>query len=173
MQFLDDIIFGTSRRFQRASDFQVKCEEKVIDRVSCVKYLGVHLDACLNGSVHVQNLLKVCASRMAFLYRNSYLLDFDCRRILCSALIQPCIDYCCSAWYSSLSVSHKKRLDVLQRKMVRFVYGLQFRDHVSFLQLHNLSWLSIPHLILQIIACLQSAVQSCSQVSNDKFSLNF
>ena len=141
------LLFGTSRRLQGASDFQVKCEEKVIDRVSCVKYLGIHLDACLNGSVHAHNLLKVCASRMAFLYRNSYFLDGDSRQILCSALIQPYIDYCCSSWYSSLSLSLRKRLDVLQRKMVRLVRGMNFRDHVSLVELCSLSWLSIPHRV--------------------------
>ena len=38
----------------------------------------------------------------------------------------------------------KWTLDVLQRKLVRFVYGLDFRQHVGKKDLRNLSWLSIP-----------------------------
>ena len=41
----------------------------------------------------------------------------------------------------------RKRLDVLQRKMVRLVCGMNFRDHVSLVELCSLSWLSIPHRV--------------------------
>ena len=88
--------------------------------------------------------LKNCAGRLAFLYRQSFLLDQHCRKILCSSLIQPYMDYCCSTWYSALSYNLKCRLDVLQRKMVRFIYRIGPRDHVDNSNLRNLSWLSIP-----------------------------
>ena len=80
---------------------------------------------------------------MSFLYRNSNLLSYNCKRILCSSLIQPYIDYCCSSWYSSLSLLLQKKLDVVQRKMVRFVHGMDFRHHVSLSELKDLNWLSI------------------------------
>ena len=35
-------------------------------------------------------------------------------------------------------------MDVIQRKMVRFVNGMNFRDHVGNKELFDLSWLSIP-----------------------------
>ena len=38
----------------------------------------------------------------------------------------------------------KNRLDVLQRKMVRFVYSMDNRQHVDNSDLRTLSWLSIP-----------------------------
>ena len=60
------------------------------------------------------------------------------------ALIQPFTDYCCSSWYSGVSVALKKRLDVLQRKMFRFIKGLGPRDHVDRSHLRDLSWLCIP-----------------------------
>ena len=137
------ILFGTNKRL-KGCDFRVTCEGKAIERVFSVKYLGVQLDACLNGSAHIHNVLKTCAARMAFLYRNSNLLSFSCRLTLCSALVQPYIDYCSSSWYSSLSVALQKKLDVLQRKMVRFVLGMDFRQHVSLSELRSLKWLSIP-----------------------------
>ena len=74
-------------------------------------------------------------------------MDFNCRRTLFSSLIQPHIDYCCSSWYGGLTVSLKNRLDVLQRKMIRFVYGFDFRAHVGNKELAQLSWLSIPDRI--------------------------
>ena len=125
-------------------NFQVFCDGTPVERVTNVKYLGMQMDTCLKGDVHVGHLMKVCSARLSFLYRQSSFLDFKCRRILCLALIQPHIDYCCSSWYGALLVTLKERLDVIQRKMVRFVYGLDFRQHVGKKDLRNLLWLSIP-----------------------------
>ena len=60
------------------------------------------------------------------------------------SLIQPYIDYCASAWYEGLSASLKSKLDVLQRKMLRFVNGFESRRHVGTEELKSLSWLTIP-----------------------------
>ena len=117
-------------------------------RVSTVKYLGVTLDASLNGSSHVSKMLKTCMGRLAFLYRNSSLLDANSRKTLCSTLIQPYIDYCCSSWYSGLSAALKQRLDVFQRKMVRFILNVDYRHHVGDLELYRLSWLAIPDRVM-------------------------
>ena len=72
---------------------------------------------------------------------------YFCTRIffksLCSSLIQPYLDYCSSSWYAGLSTSLKHKLDVLQRKMVRFVFGYDSRHHVGPPDLLSLTWLSI------------------------------
>ena len=137
------LLFGTKRRL-KGVEFRVQCDGTPVDRMFHVKYLGVLLDANINGSTHAGNLMKVCAGRLAFLYRQSYLLDRKCRQTLCSTLIQPYIDYCCSSWYGGLTVALKERLNVLQRKMIRFIHGMEYRAHVDGKNLRDLSWLSIP-----------------------------
>ena len=97
---------------------------------------------CLRGEFAY--LFDVLNSLKALFYRNGSLLDEKCKKILCAALVQPYIDYCCSSWYSGVSSHFKQRLDTLQRKMVRFVYALGFREHVGNSHLRELSWLSIP-----------------------------
>ena len=109
-----------------------------------VKYLGVLLDDRLTGSVHVSNMLKTCMGRLSFLYRNSSFLDFNCRKMLCSSLVQPYLDYCSSSWYSGVSAQLRSRLDVLQRKMARFVFSLENRAHIGTAELRSLSWLTFP-----------------------------
>ena len=81
--------------------------------------------------------------RLAFLYRNSSFLDFYCRRILCLSLIQPYLEYCSSSWYSGITAQLSSRLDVLQRKMARFVFSLENRAHIGTAELRSLSWLTI------------------------------
>ena len=59
------------------------------------------------------------------------------------ASIQSYIDYCSSSWYESLSASLKTKLDVLQRKMLRFVFRFDYRQHVGKAEFKSLSWLTI------------------------------
>ena len=140
----ESILFGTSKRLKRVRDFQVTCDGKAVGRVSTVKYLGAKLDEDFKFKSHVTELINKCAGRISFLYRNSSLLDFNCRKIMCNALVQPYLDYCCSSWYSSLTERLRTRLDVLQRRMVKFIFSKDMLYHVSPEDLRKLSWLSIP-----------------------------
>ena len=124
-------------------NFVVHCDGLPVQQNFEVKYLGVLLDDRFTGSAHVKNMLKTCMGRLSFLYRNSSLLDFSCRKLLCSSLIQPYLDYCSSSWYSGVTAQLRSRLDVTQRKMVRFVFSLENRAHVGNVELASLSWLSV------------------------------
>ena len=137
------LLFGSKSKLKKVDNFQVSCEGRAVQRVYQVKYLGVFLDASLAGSAHFHHVLKSCVGRLSFLYRHSQLLDFHCRKTLCTSLIQPYLDYCSSSWYEGLSVSLKKKLDVFQRKMIRFIHGFDSRHHVGPNFLQSLSWLSI------------------------------
>ena len=138
------LLFGSKRKLKGVDDFRVHCDGTPVERKSSVKYLGVLLDENLNGSVHAGNLMKVCAGRLAFLYRQSSLLDKKCRQTLCSALVQPYMDYCCSSWYSGMCVALKERFNTIQRKMVRFIFSLDYRAHVDVTNLREMAWLTVP-----------------------------
>ena len=62
----------------------------------------------------------------------------------CATLIQPYMNNCCSSWYSGLSVALRERLNVIQRKMVRFVFSMVNRAHFDNRNLRELIWLSVP-----------------------------
>ena len=47
------------------------------------------------------------------------------------------------SWYLNLSVSLRAKLDVLQRKMARFVLGVGPRSHIGQGTLRELGWLTI------------------------------
>ena len=142
------ILFGSKRRLKGATDFSVNLDGNAVTQVFHAKYLGVLLDSNVNGSLHAANLLKVSHGRLAFLYRNASLLDSHTRKILCSALIQPFLDYCCSSWYDGLPALSKTRLETFQRKMVRFILGFDNRHHVGPTEFRSLNWLTIPDRVL-------------------------
>ena len=138
------ILFGTGQRLARVRDFQITCAGTAVSQVSLVKYLGVKLDNQLKFTDHVKEVIKKCAGRIGFLYRHSSSLDFNCRKILCNSLIQPYLDNCCMSWYSSITKELRNRLDVIQRRLVRFVFSMDRMGHVDLRDLGRLSWLSVP-----------------------------
>ena len=68
---------------------------------------------------------------------------------LCSALIQCHIDYACSAWYAGLSKTLKKRLQICQNKMVRFILNLGPQASVNYEILSQLNLLNIQDRVSQ------------------------
>ena len=149
----ESILFGSSRKLKRAGDFQITCEGAPVARVSCVKYLGVLLDENLSGKPHAEDLLKKCGYRISFLYRNAMVLNTKSRITLCSALVQPFMDYCSSSWYSSLTQKLKNRFDVIQRRMVRFIFGMHHLDHVGLSSFSSLSWLTMKDRVNYFKLC--------------------
>ena len=109
----ESMVFSSKRKRKDTEGFSIKCGESLVNRVHSVRYLGVMLDDCLSGEGHILMIISKISARISFLYRNAHLLDLRCRKTLCSALIQPYFDYCCSSWYEGLSAKYKARLDVL------------------------------------------------------------
>ena len=104
----------------------------------------------MKGSVHV---IKECMGRVSFLYRQSHMLDLFCRKTLCSALVMPYMEYCCSSWYSGISSVFRSKPDIIQRKMVRYIFSMHPRDHVGTEHLLKLSWLRVSDRVRYFKLC--------------------
>ena len=137
------MLFGSKKRLKSIGNFSVACGNVTVSRVSTVKYLGYILDENLSGNEQAMACIKRVAARLAFLYRNANVLDAFTRKTLCNSLVQPHIDYCITTWYNCIFECHRKRLDALQRRMVRYIYNLDFRAHVDTSALRRLGWLNI------------------------------
>lgn len=98
----ESILFGSKKKLSKVTSFDVKCNNENIKHVKNVKYLGLQIDNDLVGDSIVNGILKKANSRLKFLYRNNYMLNFSCRKTLCSALIQCHFHYSCSSWYPGI-----------------------------------------------------------------------
>ena len=127
----ESILFSTKRKNTLNNSFQVYCNKTPIKKVNNVKYLGLTIDSTLSGDSITSNIIKKATSRLKFVYRYKSILKEQCRKILCSALIQCHFDYCCSSWYSSLNKTQKNRLQVMQNKIIRFILDLGPRAHIG------------------------------------------
>ena len=94
--------------------------------------------------------IKKAGARLHFLYRHANYLNERSRKTLCSALIQGHFDYCCSSWFSTLSVKLKKRLQVTQNKLVRFILNMDSRSHIGQTELNKFGMLSVNDRVTQL-----------------------
>ena len=149
----ESILFGSARKTKRATDFHVKCDDEAVQRVSSVVYLGVRLDQCLTFNDFIDRVCIDANNRISFLHRYSSMLNFQTRKLLCTTLILSKISYCISAWHPGIGKRLKDRLDVIQRKMVRFVHGWGPRVHVGSNEILSTGWLTIPKRALFFQLC--------------------
>jgi len=97
-----------------------------------VKYLGLVIDNTLSGESIVQNTISKVNGTLKFLYRHNNCLDFNTRKILCSVLLKCHFDNFCSSWYEGLSQGLKKKLQIMQNMVIRFIKGYTYRTSISF-----------------------------------------
>ena len=125
------ILFGSKRKLKRTNSFDVKCGEIKVKNVKSVKYLGLQIDNNLSGTSVIEDIVKKCNTRLKFLYRYNDMLNLEVRKTLCTALVQCSFDYSCCSWYPGINETFKKKLQVMQNKMIRFILRLDNRAHIG------------------------------------------
>ena len=115
------VLFGWRRKLRKVHNFEIDCTGHTVKAQSSVKYLDVNLDNFLSGETIANSIIGEVNSRLKFLYMQCSCLGEKTRTSLCSALIQCHLDYSCSSWYAGLNKTLKKKLQVTQNKVVRFI----------------------------------------------------
>ena len=103
----------------------------MIEHTTSVKYLGLNIDNLLSGDLVVKNTLSKINARLKFMYRHSSSLSSRTRKNICSALILYHFDYSCSSWYAGLTKDLKKKLQIAQNKVFRFINFLEPRTRIT------------------------------------------
>ena len=149
----ESIIFRSKRRVNKVEHFHINSMGQTLVGQNSVKYLGVCIDQHVSGEAIANNIIQKSNSKLKFLYRQASCLNQNCRKILCSALIQCHFDYAASAWYSGLSKNLKNRSQTTQNKMARFILNLGPRAHVDQELLSTLKCLNVESRVKFLKLC--------------------
>ena len=144
------MLFGPQRKLHQYQDFSINCNGTNMKAVQSVKYLGLQIDNMLSGENIVMSIIEKVNARLKFLYRHKKHLDFKCRQLLSSALIQCYFDYACSSWYAGLTKTLKNKLQVTQNKVVRFILDLEQRASVNNHVLERAKMLCVNDRVKQL-----------------------
>ena len=137
------ILFGSRTKLRKVQNFGIGCNGHSIQAQTSVKYLGVNLDNFWSGEAIANSIIHKVNSRLKFLYRQWSSLNEKTRLLLCSALIQCHVDYSCSSWYAGLNKTLKKKLQISQNKVVRFIKKLGPRSPIGYSELGSVGFLNV------------------------------
>ena len=116
------IVFGSRNS---NVNFNIHINNIKIDRVNDTKFLGVHIDANLSWSKHLNVIQKKVSKSIGVMSGIKNKLNEETKLTLYSTLILPHLTYCCSIWGNT----YKSRLSEvikLQKKALRIVYNKPF-----------------------------------------------
>ena len=165
------ILFVRKRKIKSARKLNIKYKNIKIKQHSQVTYLGCVLDETLSGEPMTLKALNKINGKLKFLYRKNKFLTTTIRRMLYNAIIQPHLDYACSAWYPNLSEKLKKKLQIAQNKRVRFCLKLDKRHHISSKEFESINWLPVHKRVHQCINAitLKFVNNSCPHYLNEVY----
>ena len=123
------IIFKARQR-KKIFDFNLKINNKEINRVNEVCFLGVILDENLSWKAHISHVAHKVSKSIGIIYRSSFYLFKSALRMLYYALVYPYLQYCITVWGSTYP-TNLNRLVILQKRVIRIIDKQDFGVHTS------------------------------------------
>lgn len=98
-----------------------------IQRVTSFKLLGVHITDNLHWDCHVDAICSKAASRLYFLkqLKRSGLSPRDLLYFY-TTTTRPILEYACSVWHHGLTKAQSDKIEAIQRRALRIIYGLAY-----------------------------------------------
>ena len=127
----ESILFGSKHRLKNHDTIDVTCAGNTITSKTCVKYIGLDLDQSLSGDFIADKVISKSNAKLKFLYRQARNVNLETKKLLISALIQCHFDYASASWYSGLTKNNRRRLQITQNKIIRFLLNAHPRTHIG------------------------------------------
>ena len=105
----------------------------------------------MSGTSVIEEIINKCNTRLKFLYRYKDILNLEMRKTLCTALVQCSFDYSCCSWYPGLNETFKKKLQVMQNKMIRFILRLENTSSIRNNELVNAGFFKVSDRVKQLL----------------------
>ena len=121
------ILFGNRKNIDNVC---ISMNNSIITRVRATKCLGVIIDEKLTWKDHISLVRSKLSKTVGILYRIIHLLNRSALFILYCSLFLPYLTYCAEIWGNTYK-SNTQCIFLLQKKIVRIVYGANFRDHTD------------------------------------------
>lgn len=117
---------------QKKSTYEILLllDDRLITQKKQIKFLGVLLDENLSWKPHINYVCKKVSKSIGVIYRARFNLSKSTKLSLYYTLIYPYLIYCNTIW-SSTYVSNLKRLQILQKRIVRLLTSSSFLAHTA------------------------------------------
>ena len=114
------LLVGSRKRIKDAVVPDVIIGKEKIQRVKCVKYLGIMIDEHLDWSTQVETLSKKVVKDIYLLRRIRQFIGQKVALMFYKSIIQPKFDYCDTVW-GKMGKGYSQKLQILQNRALRSV----------------------------------------------------
>ena len=157
------VMFGTAQKLNRidtadVSSHDVLLGDKVLERKSFYKYLGVYLDEHLSFKEHTLRLFSKVSSQLSLVSRLRNNLTMLAAERIYKAMILPKLDYCDIVWNINLAPTRLKKLERLQIRAAKIVLqesSMSDEQLLSTLRWKTLYSRSVIHRLIFVFKCLK------------------
>ena len=118
----ESLLFASTRKLKQQKFLRISCNGIEVGGKEVVTYLGGQLDRDLSGKSMAQKIIQKANAILKLLYRKKMLLNQYCSKTVCMAMIQSRIDYASNFYYHGLPKFLQSRLQVVQNKMIRYMF---------------------------------------------------
>ena len=102
------------------AECNIEIDGKIIERISQCKFLGLIVDDKLTWKCHIDYICSKVSKLIGILIRARKILPICSLITLYNSLLNPYFTYCINIWGNSFK-THLKRIEILQRKIIRII----------------------------------------------------
>ena len=114
----------------------------ILEKVDFAIYLGIHSHKSLSWNHHINSISNKANSTGAFFQRNIYKCPRKTKELCYMTLVRPIVEYSSIIW-DPLTSSNIRKLEIVQRRYARFVFG-DYRTTGSVTEMVNqLQWTTL------------------------------
>ena len=114
----------------------------ILEQTDTGKYLGVNISNNMNWNKHIDQVTRKATNVNNFLHRNIRQFPRKTKEQCYFTLVRPIMEYACTVWDPHTS-SNIKKLEAVQRRAARFVYGDYRTTSSVTTMLKQLQWSSL------------------------------
>uniref|UniRef100_A0A672GYN6 Reverse transcriptase domain-containing protein n=1 Tax=Salarias fasciatus TaxID=181472 RepID=A0A672GYN6_SALFA len=127
------MIFG-NKKINAETDILI--DDITIERVKETKFLGVIIDEKLSRKAHIKHVQSKLARSIGVLAKARHVLDITSLKLLYHSLVSPYLSYCAEVWGNNYKTAIQPII-TLQKRAIRIVHKVAFRDHTNSLFFHS------------------------------------
>ena len=116
----------------------LRLNDKLIESVDTIKFLGVYLTNDLKWSVNTANICKKVNQRL-FLVRKLKQFGLQKGELITAwtSIVRPVTEYAVPLWHSGLTESDSNKIERLQKKALGIILGCVYIDNKRYYSLDN------------------------------------
>ena len=152
------MVFGTNHMIDQYNDITLSFDDKLIEKVSVFKYLGIKFDSNMSWSSHIDYLSGNISKRIGIVKRIKHFIPQETLIMLSNALVIPHFDYASSVW-SNCSANDQNNLQVLHNRLARTILSADIRTPIDDL-LSSVNWIRLcdrwsNHMLILTFKCIK------------------